>query len=1382
MVCRCRCLHLDHSKLAITLSKSEEYTPETISLLHRVVSIVISVMDALPSIDLIPGRKELAMLMTFAVATPPRSNMLLSMLESTDYILHQITEDFEGDNRGDPVRIESSAVYDLDVLWSTSTVDTLSNISIWTPLPKRVLVDSSLKITPKLIGPLHPKKALDVIKYLFRCHENARDDRVDIETNIFCCLLSYLKYLMKNPSQINDADGKSAEYASLYWAIVQWAEPHLSSKNVLFVRASSEIMGMIASLQGEAGVWSLAKRLTSFITSPNTAAQPVNTSSLLSLATGNVQVLPTGFALALSCVHRYSGAHGTSISKESLKLISSLSKNETDIQQRAWVLHCLYMIFNGNQVVAKSEIDMQFQIISDAINVETTDEASKSSMLFIVGRMINNMLPHLKSFSSQSQEFLKLKSIVYYLKVSSTGAPSLPKLPSPPSQWSSIIIETTVFFSKLLTLQIPFFNFDNPLDFTWLLNYFEFNLSHRKPEVRQSSIKAILQLQSANFGKFDVKLFVLLDMETVKSISDDIKKLILLRLRTVKPSQFISICREIFVGKSGSSSISNETEDGDDSGILKKTEEALASTSWSPSISTQMFSVFCIRHVLEYMKNQKPEPEPEHFDLILANNKKSKGKSSNDWLIHSFQSLVDIGLRAASSNVNEIRCVALYLIDDLYQLFGNARDPDYDGHYLIEVTEGQVGLILRGALKQSDHPQLKIIAATLMGNIVIWIFNHYEINRAIKTTEKYIVSLEQLLKSILVSRGLPALSKFFKPSLSSPKVPTRDDGKSKEEDNDDDEEDNLDTYTDAQIATLHLSILETYAQIHVGTNHLHRLLPPSTFTTLHVQWMDIVRDCAVIITQPNSVKYSYDARFYTLQLVSRPDIMHILLHRWSTVLKSFTKKFPEEKETSTSSSSSAGDVIYHHTSMEEFYIVLGLITHVLSLSTSSTETHWLDKHRLSCVDALGGLLLLSQNTTSPSSSSSSSDSLLKPLTELPVEVLYEILSLINTLKNDENDSVKISILTIFVKFVQSLGHHHNHDGEYLKNSSEMCSIIADIVKGQLNSKFQTVESGILVLTMITHLLPLLQVDDQFIVNAVLWLVNYLDTPNILPAVVQQTLTTIQELTSRQTKYEGDSLKYATINSLLVKAQKHEKAILVPDINNNEHNQDISSYQVIMLSLLTILTSLNHTQKDHSHIKTHHRISQIILNILNSDNKSFVNLQVIVITLYNRFIESCLNSSPDTEKHKVGNYYIHQLTPQFVLLLNQRAEHVSLNQTELSIYIEMLKQLVSLHTHSSKSNPNGMLDLLIPTLIDLLHVSPNGMLGSLHQAALQLILGMAQTNPQAFPGIIEKLSPERKNKLVIAHQLNAQREQQRLQMEKEMQARAGGKLTLDISKF
>lgn len=79
---------------------------------------------------------------------------------------------------------------------------------------------------------------------------------------------------------------------------------------------------------------------------------------------------------------------------------------------------------------------------------------------------------------------------------------------------------------------------------------------------------------------------------------------------------------------------------------------------------------------------------------------------------------------------------SLHLLNDTQRVFGDSPDPEFEGHYLMEVVEAQVGLAFRGSLKQTEHPPLAITAARLGGGMVTWLISHYDKSRAIKAGAK----------------------------------------------------------------------------------------------------------------------------------------------------------------------------------------------------------------------------------------------------------------------------------------------------------------------------------------------------------------------------------------------------------------------------------------------------------------------------------------------------------------------------------------------------------------------------------------------------------------------------------------------------------------------
>ena len=110
---------------------------------------------------------------------------------------------------------------------------------------------------------------------------------------------------------------------------------------------------------------------------------------------------------------------------------------------------------------------------------------------------------------------------------------------------------------------------------------------------------------------------------------------------------------------------------------------------------TQIFILKCASHVINVVKNTGLLA---HFDLESAR----KSQSSNaDFLVFRLSDLIGIAFNSSTTNIRDLNLEGLHLLNDILIHYGNTKDPDVNGHLLLEQYQAQISAALTPAFESS---------------------------------------------------------------------------------------------------------------------------------------------------------------------------------------------------------------------------------------------------------------------------------------------------------------------------------------------------------------------------------------------------------------------------------------------------------------------------------------------------------------------------------------------------------------------------------------------------------------------------------------------------------------------------------------------------------
>ena len=259
-----------------------------------------------------------------------------------------------------------------------------------------------------------------------------------------------------------------------------------------------------------------------------------------------------------------------------------------------------------------------------------------------------------------------------------------------------------------------------------------------------------------------------------------------------------------------------------------------APQSFLPSWKTKVFTLECIRKLLETLVDQK-ETFPEHFDLAAARNKQPPLEEGEvrtvpkiDFLVFHLRDLVTLSFNAATSPYNSIRTVGIFLLSDIVRIFSKTIDPDAleKESYILEQYQGQVGPAVRnGFLDNAGIPPSPSVTSAACEVLAEFLCSNVRYGET---------GCQKLIK--LIIDNLEKISSNFYPMFSS-KATT----------------------------LLKLSVLTTFARLYtmesINKSNVIKCIE-SSVPELRDNWMKVLKDYVVISLADRNARRVYQGNFY----------------------------------------------------------------------------------------------------------------------------------------------------------------------------------------------------------------------------------------------------------------------------------------------------------------------------------------------------------------------------------------------------------------------------------------------------------------------------------------------------------------------------------------
>ncbi|KAJ4781926.1 HEAT repeat-containing protein [Rhynchospora pubera] len=431
-------------------------------------------------------------------------------------------------------------------------------------------------------------------------------------------------------------------------------------------------------------------------------------------------------ALSLGCIHRSAGGIALSILVPStVSSISALCKS-TDSTLQLWSLHALLLSIEAAGLSYVSQVQATLLLVMEILLL---DENGYLDLRQEIGRLINAIVAVLgPELSPGSTFFSRCKSVIE--EVSS-------------SKETATLLES-VRFTQQLVLFAP----QAATVHSHVQNLIP-TLSSRQPSLRYLAVSTLHHLIERDPAamineNIEENLFSMLDEETDSEIANLVRSTINRLLYSSCPqcpSRWLAILRNMVLATSSarndslaSSGTDNINGVSDTDAYYGDEDDMISGSKQGPtSISsnflkrnkhlryrTRIFAAECLSCVPTAVGT-----EPAHFDLSLARNQTGKGhNTSADWLVLKLQELISLSYQISTGQFEGMQPTGVRLLSVIMDQFGNAPDPDFPGHILLEQYQAQLVSAVRSAISTASAPLLldaglelatKILTSSIIG-------------------------------------------------------------------------------------------------------------------------------------------------------------------------------------------------------------------------------------------------------------------------------------------------------------------------------------------------------------------------------------------------------------------------------------------------------------------------------------------------------------------------------------------------------------------------------------------------------------------------------------------------------------------------------------------
>ncbi|XP_071834099.1 HEAT repeat-containing protein 5B-like isoform X1 [Apostichopus japonicus] len=615
------------------------------------------------------------------------------------------------------------------------------------PLPLGVaVIDASVILFGYIIPHVADKHKLKIMDHFGECIRQAKSARQQaIQINVFAAVLSALKALDENKHHLQHPKIRSVANGLIMGA--------LNNPNPILRCAAGEAVGRMAQVGGE----------TSFIA--QTAQMCFD-----KLKTARDVVSRTGNSLALGCLHRYVGGMGAGQHlNTSVSILLALAQDATSPEVQMWALHALALIADSGGPMFRSYVEPTLSLVLTLLlSVPPANSEVHQCLGHCLASLITTLGPELQGNRGNTPtartSCLVACAIMQDHPDSLVGAEAIACL-----QQLHMFAPRHVNLSSVVPHLVRTLGSPHLLLRRASMACLRQLAQREAKEVSQYAMTLAVdskdvthtdhtQLIVTTESGLEGALFAMLDRENdtkLRSSIHDTLTSMLQELAAGELARWLSLCKVVLSASTDSSSANpspevetaedKEEKDEDDDDVSFKTgEKVITHPTVPPRWSTRVFAAESVRRVIQVC-----EGNTVHFDLAMAREMRRKTGRDNYLVLH-LSDLVRIAFIAATSDSTQLRNAGLLLLQEVINKFAKVPDPEFEGHFILEQYQAQVGAALRPAFAADTPSDVTAMACQVSS---VWIGSGAAIDlNDLKRVHQLLVSSLAKLK---VGKGAP---------------------------------------------------------------------------------------------------------------------------------------------------------------------------------------------------------------------------------------------------------------------------------------------------------------------------------------------------------------------------------------------------------------------------------------------------------------------------------------------------------------------------------------------------------------------------------------------------------------------------------------------------
>ena len=429
----------------------------------------------------------------------------------------------------------------------------------------------------------------------------------------------------------------------------------------------------------------------------------------------------SSYGLALACIYRQvGGMAATSHLKTIVSMLHSLASDPNPIVH-TWALHALWLTMESAGLMFSTYLSITGSLLQKLLMSDHHDPLHHAALesqfhtgevYQILGKILYSYLgilgPELATSASTRGQCANFMD--YFMKVEDPH----------------VVAQALRCLQQFLLLAPKTIDISNILPLLQTLLLPSSSASIEGQVVKRGCITCIRQLVqrepvtvSTSSQLIEEQLLSLMDY-TSEDFHDEIKDVLVGLLKatgTMMPSLWINLTRDCLSRGSGGGTSSGgagsgvtgaatdtEDESGTESVRSSPSKKTAASPAGNKAISnfvflqavrspfpkwrTQLFVVRLLRTLISLFPRNKVT---EHTDMALALSRKKYLEahkralaSAIDFCVFRVQDLIRLAFNASTHPVDELKMEGLFLLQDVIERFSAGRDPEFEGHSLLE--------------------------------------------------------------------------------------------------------------------------------------------------------------------------------------------------------------------------------------------------------------------------------------------------------------------------------------------------------------------------------------------------------------------------------------------------------------------------------------------------------------------------------------------------------------------------------------------------------------------------------------------------------------------------------------------------------------------------